>query len=315
MHFWACSLMHISGNPLPKKIYARKKDISNNEKRQLSDDFLKLNLSAFNCSQNGKTMAKWLPIHWNRLEMESRLHKGVTSWLNSKTLLAVTVVVVFLSLFKWNQKDQIEFAFEFDLDFNGELSTQVTFKPIRFGECNTKRNMNSVNVLRKSICFPKIEFVFFPKFNRNSIFVQTDHVSTSLAIGNSIPYVLLLSPVFPRETLLFHEWTILLCAPWAFTPHDAYCCNFHLYLYTFFCVVTHVPFGTSKSIKMMLETYTKLSMGHFCIVLAVCVCVEFTNWNSEKTRGEKNSTQFKMRVYKHFKQLSENSRTLLMAGV
>lgn len=103
MHFWACSLMHISGNPLPKKIYARKKDISNNEKRQLSDDFLKLNSSAFNCSQNGKTMAKWLPIHWNRLEMESRLHKGVTSWLNSKTLLAVTVVVVFLSLFKWNQ--------------------------------------------------------------------------------------------------------------------------------------------------------------------------------------------------------------------
>lgn len=292
MHFWACSLMHISGNPLPKKIYARKKDISNNEKRQLSDDFLKLNSSAFNCSQNGKTMAKWLPIHWNRLEMESRLHKGVTSWLNSKTLLAVTVVVVFLSLFKWNQKDQIEFAFEFDLDFNGELSTQVTFKPIRFGECNTKRNMNSVNVLRKSICFPKIEFVFFPKFNRNSIFVQTDHVSTSLAIGNSIPYVLLLSPVFPRETLLFHEWTILLCAPWAFTPHDAYCCNFHLYLYTFFCVVTHVPFGTSKSIKMMLETYTKLSMGHFCIVLAVCVCrVHELKFGEDERRKKQHTIQ------------------------
>lgn len=314
MHFWACSLMHISGNPLPKKIYARKKDISNNEKRKLSDDFLKLNLSAFNCSQNGKTMAKWLPIHWNRLEMESRLHKGVTSWLNSKTLLAVTVVAVFLSLFKWNQnlvgtmaKRSNWVRIWIDLDFNGELSTQVTFKPIRFGECNTKRNMNSVNVLRKSICFPKIEFVFFPKFNRNSIFVQ------QLAIAY---HTFFFFPPFFLVKLFCFTNELFCCAHHEHLPPMMRIVVIFIYIYTlFFCVVTHVPFGTSKSIKMMLETYTKLSMGHFCIVLAVCVCVEFTNWNSEKTRGEKNSAQFKMRVYKHFKQLSENSRTLLMAGV
>lgn len=53
------------------------KKICTHKISKLSDDFLKLNLSAFNCSM------KWKRFRNNCrfVKMESRLYKGVTSWL------------------------------------------------------------------------------------------------------------------------------------------------------------------------------------------------------------------------------------------